>query len=96
MVRQTVFGMNVVETNPVTTATLPNCVATIALQTAVTIWVFVAIQLKYQSNNPEEVTVWSQSTWPLTFARYLFGRVHSSFPNSTRRRRPSPSKKRLT
>jgi hypothetical protein len=65
--------MNVREINPGTTATLPNYVATTVLLTAVTIWVVVAIQAKYQSNNPEEVTVWSRLTWPLTFARYLFG-----------------------
>jgi hypothetical protein len=93
MVRQGIFGMNVREISPSTTATLTHYAATIILLTAATMWVVVAIQVKYQSDNPEEVTVWNQLTWPLTFARYLFMRAYNSFSNS--RRRLSPSEKRM-
>jgi len=93
MVRQGVFGMNVREINPGTNGTLPDYAATIIPLTAATIWIVVAIQVKYQSENPDEVTVWSRLTWPLTFARYLFVRVRSSFSNS--RRRLSPSERRM-
>jgi len=87
------FGMNVSEINPGSKPTLLNYVSTIIPLTAVTIWIVVAIQVKYQSDNPDEVTVWSRLTWPLTFARYLFVRVRSSFSNS--RRRLSPSERRM-
>jgi hypothetical protein len=93
MVRQGAFGMNVSEINPGSKPTLLNYVSTIIPLTAVTIWIVVAIQVKYQSDNPDEVTVWSRLTWPLTFARYLFVRAYCSFSNS--RRRLSPSEKRM-
>jgi hypothetical protein len=92
MVRQGIFGMNVKEINPGTTATLPYYAATIIPLTGATIWIVVAIQVKYQSDDPDEVTVWSQLTWPLTFAHYLFGRVYNSFSNSGRRLSPSENR----
>jgi hypothetical protein len=67
--------MNVKEITPNTYGTLSHYVITAVLLTAVTIWIVIAVQVKYLSENPEEVTVLGQLMWPLTLMHYLFYRL---------------------
>jgi len=69
-----IFGMNVKEINPGSLGTLPHYVATIIPLTAVTFWIVVAVQIKYLSDKPDDVSVWSQLWWPLTSAHQLLRR----------------------
>jgi len=69
-----VFGMNVQEFNPGTKGTLLHYVATVVPMTMITIWVVVAVQLKYLSK--DQVTVLSQLTWPWDSVRKFYDTVH--------------------
>jgi len=66
--------MNVKEINPGSLGTLSHYFAMIIPLTAVIFWIVAAVQIKYLSEKPEDVSVWSQLWWPLTSAHQLLRR----------------------
>jgi hypothetical protein len=74
--------MNIKEINPGTNGTLVHYVVSTIPLTAVTIWIVIAVQRKYLSERPDEVSIWGELVWPLITARRLFS--SKSLPSDER------------
>jgi hypothetical protein len=77
--------MNVREING-SHATLHLYFAIIVPLTMVTVWIVVAVQIKYLSEKPDEITLLSQLLWPYTSVGKLIRRYRRSKLSSNEKR----------
>jgi len=77
-----VFGMNVAEINPGTSATIPEYLYTTAILTSVTVWIIVAFQSRHLF--PQHFPFWKRLGWPIYLPIILYAKARE--PNTPKTR----------